>query len=173
MTDCEICAIKGDKLLTLFEDEKNIAFLAERPAAAGHLIAAPKAHHAIMERIPDFEIGSLFILANKLSTALFESLGIQGTNIIIENGIAAHQKQPHVTLHILPRKMDDNLGLTWAPKTLDEEEMATVELKIKESTKNVGAFEDEEKPPEKLEKKEEEIKPDEENYLLKHIRRTA
>ena len=43
-------------------------------------------------------------------------------------------------LHVIPRVENDNINLQWQPKQLTEEEMSTVELKIKEQTKNIGSF---------------------------------
>jgi len=173
MTDCEICLKRSEKDLMLFEDEKNLVFLSDAPAALGHSIVSPKEHRPILESIPDFDIGDLFKIANKVSSSLFESLNIQGTNIIIQNGTAANQDAPHFTMNVIPRSENDNLGLTWQPRQLDEEEMSTIELKIKEFTKSIGAFEEVKKEPLKIESKVEKIKESTDNYLLRQIRRIA
>ena len=170
MTDCSVCQ-KKESMLKVAQVEKNFAFLADPPAVTGHLIVSPNSHNPILDTIPDFDVGSLFIMANKLSTALFETLPIQGTNIIIQNGVGADQSAPHCILHVLPRKENDGLDFTWSPRTIDEEQMSTIELKIKEAAKNVGVFEKEKKEPMKIETKVEELKDTVDNYLIKQINR--
>ncbi len=169
---CETCdLIKGKKGL-LYEDEQMAILLAPKPAAAGHIILAPKKHAAILEQVPDFVVGKMFDKANKASIAVFETLGAEGTNIIANNGIAAGQTTNHFLLNVIPRKENDGLKLLWQPKQLSEEEMSTIELKLRDESKNIGVFEKEEEKPKEI-RKPEEIKEEkeEENYLLKQLER--
>jgi histidine triad (HIT) family protein len=117
-------------------------------------------------------MGKLLDKANKVSIAVFETLGAQGTNIIVNNGVAAGQTANHCVVHVLPRRENDGLDFTWQTKQLSEEEMSTVELKLKDEAKNVGVFE-QEKPKPKEAPKPEEIKKaeDEINYLIEQLKR--
>ena len=172
MSECKICEAIKEKEELIYEDKDVIAILSTEPASAGHIILSPKKHYPIIEQIPDYEFGHLFHIANKLSIAVFETVGCQGTNIIIENGVAAGQTVPHVTIHIIPRNENDGLNFQWNPKTLSEEEMSTVELKVREEAKSIGGFEKEKKKEAiKLEKKKEKISSEEENYLIKQLTR--
>ncbi len=168
MSDCLVCGMKEEKNLLLYEDDKTFAFLHPSPCTAGHIVLAGKDHKTILEQIPDFVVKELFAKANKLSVALFESLGAEGTNIIMQNGIAAGQHLPHATVHIIPRRMNDGLNLLWKPKQLSEDEMSTAELKLKEGAKNIGEFEKEAPKPKEI--KEEKISA-EEDYRMKHLKR--
>ncbi|HLD88880.1 MAG TPA: HIT domain-containing protein [Candidatus Nanoarchaeia archaeon] len=178
LADCEICdRIKTGNLKKLYDDEKVIAFLAPAPATPGHILVAPKEHFAIIEQVPDFIVAKTGVVANKVSIAMFESMNIQGTNLLINNGVPAGQKYAHFTVNIVPRRENDGMNFAWTPRQLTEEEMSTVELNLKEFTKNLGAFEAEEPKPIVLDRKEPsemekgaEI-PDEENYLLKQLKR--
>ncbi len=170
--NCAVCELVEKKQGLIFEDEQIAMLLAPKPATAGHLILVPKQHAAILEQVPDSVIGKLLDKANKASIAVFEALGAQGTNIIVHNGIAAGQTTNHATLNILPRRENDGLNLAWQPQQLSEEEMSTVELKLKEETKNIGAFEKEKPKPKELPKPQEIKEEDEEeNYLLKQLKR--
>ena len=151
---CEICEIIKSKKGKLYEDDKIIAFIAPRPCTAGHVMIAPKEHHPILEQIPDFIVGEMFAKANKISMATFETIGAEGTNLLMQNGIAAGQKHNHAVLHVIPRRENDGLNLLWKPRQLSEEEMSTVELKVKKETEGVGAFEQEEEKPVEEEKPE-------------------
>jgi len=143
---CKICdKIKKEIKLKIYEDEKVIVFIEETPAVLGQITLVPKGHFPILEQVPDFIVNHLMIIANKLSSALFDSLNIQGTNILMNNGVTAGQKHSHFSISIIPRTENDNINLEWQPKQLDEEEMSTIELKIKEHTAHIGAFEKENK----------------------------
>lgn len=134
MTACEICeGIKNHSLKILYQDEKIIAFLEDNPASVGHIIVAPITHFAIIEQVPDDLLAYCAIMANKLSTILFESLNIQGTNLIIQNGLPAGQKYNHAYLNILPRTETDGLEIMWNPKQISEQDMAQIELGLKDN----------------------------------------
>src|SRR3989338_4382063 len=107
-------------------------------ANAGHCFVMPKNHYPIIEQVPDTEIGKMFQVSNKISTAIFESLGAQGTNVFVANGIPAGQTVAHFMINVIPRKENDGIGLQWVPKQLSEEEMSTVELKLKENMQGVA-----------------------------------
>jgi len=173
MTECPYCEVvngKG-KMQKIFEDDKILAILNPHPATIGHILLFPKEHKPILENVKDYDIAYMFKVANKLSTAAFESLGSQGTNIIIQNGIAAGQKIAHFCIHIIPRREGDGLDFTWQPRQLNEEEMSTIELQLKEETKNLGEFEKEDEKIVEVNKEPEEIKTKGDNYLIKQLRR--
>jgi histidine triad (HIT) family protein len=171
MTDCKICdMIEKNEFKKIYEDEKTVAALSDEPVSEGHILIIPKKHYSIIEQIPDYEFGDIFSLANKISISLFESLRLQGTNIFIQNGVGAGQKHNHSVIHLIPRMANDNINLGWQPKQLNEEEMSTVELKIKEPVKTVGYFEKEKPKPVELDR-EPEVISDEEDYLVKSLRR--
>ncbi len=168
---CEICGlIKTGKLKKLYEDKNIIAVLNPGPSVNGHIWLMPKNHYTIIEQVPDYIIAHLFNMANKISVSLFEALGAEGTNLIVQNGIAAGQKHSHFMIDLIPRSGNDGLSFEWQPKQLTEEEMSTIELRVKEETKNIGAFEEEKPEPVNMDK-EKEILSDEENYLVKQLRR--
>lgn len=172
--DCILCKIVKARKDLIYEDKDAIAVLAEKPAAIGHIIIIPKIHYQIIEQIPDYEIASLLNIANKISSAVFEALQVKGTNIMIQNGVAAGQTIPHVSIHIIPRDENDGINFQWQPKQLNEEQMSTVELNLKKGSESIGQFElEEKKEPIKLEKKTEKIKETKkgENYLIKHLER--
>ena len=168
MIECTFCELMKRKANVLFENEKICLMLSPEPATPGHLIVLPKQHAPILEAIPDYVVKEMFVNANKASTALFETLGAQGTNLLIQNGEPAGQKHNHVLLHILPRFENDKLNLGWQPKKISEDEMSTVELKIKQETGAVGGFEREKEKPIEVEKAKEITK---EDYRVKHLKR--
>lgn len=170
MNECLFCELKEseDKI---YEDEKVVAVLLKKAANPGEVLIIPREHYPIMEQVPDYVVAHMGVLSNKISMAIFEAMKVQGTNILISNGVAAGQKMPHFSIRIVPRMLNDGLSLNWNPKQLTEEEMSTVELKLKEETKNIGAFEKEKKEPEKIERKAEKLSKEREDYLIRQLTR--
>ena len=170
---CLVCQIIDNNIPSkkIYEDEYVMAVLDVNGAVPGHCFIMPKSHYPIIEQVPDIEIGRLFQASNKISSAIFESLGAQGTNIFIANGIPAGQTVAHFTINVIPRKENDGINLQWQPKQLNEEEISTVELKLKEQTKNMGHFEKEEKKPRVHAPKTASLSEEEEEYFTTQMRR--
>ncbi|MFO8016934.1 MAG: HIT domain-containing protein [Candidatus Woesearchaeota archaeon] len=156
--DCPFCQKMASKDEKLYEDEKVAVMLSDTPATIGHLLVMPKEHYPIIEQVPDFIVEHALKVANKISVAVFETLKVQGTNIIVNNGIAAGQDSAHFMIHVIPRKENDGLNLQWQPKQMGEEEMSTIELQLKEETKNIGSFQKEKEEPVEMSTEREEIK---------------
>ncbi|KHO46463.1 MAG: Hit-like protein involved in cell-cycle regulation [archaeon GW2011_AR3] len=197
---CMVCqAVASGTGMAVYEDDEVVAYLDENPAAYGHLAVIPKSHHPIIEETPDYLVNHVFQVVNKLSVVVFEELKVQGTNILVSNGIAAGQDLPHFMVNIIPRTEGDGLNFQWQAKHLSEEEMSTVEIVLKEQSASIGAFElkkkdeaivlgkpeeiissakERKKEPKAEEKKEEkadepQAETEEENYLIRHLRRIA
>jgi len=159
---CQLALIKSPR--TIYEDDLVKAVLVEKPTTPGHTLIIPKNHFTILEQLPDAELSRIFTISNKISTAIFESLNMHGTNLIVKNGVASGQEHAHFSAHVVPRVENDGLNFEWKTKQLGEEEMSTVELMLKS-----GQEEKVEKPIEI--KPKEELKDDGENYLIKQLRR--
>ncbi|MFC1752344.1 HIT family protein [Thermoproteota archaeon] len=168
--DCPYCQIIWDKeKKKIYEDDKVVAVLEQKPSSQGHVLVMPKEHYPIIEQVPDFLVSHVFAIANKISVALFESLNAQGTNIIVNNGIAAGQESAHFLINVIARREGDGLDFQWQPKQLSEEEMSTIELQIKEQTKSIGEFEGEKAKPIEMDGKAKKISGDEDNYMWKRF----
>ena len=151
--------------------------LKDSALAPGQLLVFPKKHYTIMEMVPDNLLRKCSLLANKASMALFEGLGCQGTNLLVQNGVSAGQQIPHFSFEIIPRTENDALNFQWKPKPFMEEEIGPVFSLLKEAAADI--YVDEKKPEPKketlvLKDKDTEImvaKEGKNNYLLKSIRR--
>lgn len=170
---CLVCQIAAGRIPSkkIYEDDLSLAVLDVNGANPGHCFVFPKNHYPIIEQVPDAEIGKLFQVSNKISTAIFESLGAQGTNIFVANGVPAGQTVAHFTINIIPRNENDGINLQWQPKQLSEEEMSTVELKLKEQAKNVGHFEQEKKTQKAYAPKQVILSDEEEESFSRQLRR--
>lgn len=173
---CDYCEIirKRIKAEIVYEDEEVMAFVKDFGTFPGQVCLVPKEHYTILELVPEGVAKHLFQAANKLSVAIFESLGVQGTNIIIQNGTAAGQKIPHLGIEIIPRREGDGLNFQWKTKQLLEEEMDTAYLMLKEEGEKIIIGAEEKKKKEVFHDEKTEMvveKEGEENYLLKQLRR--
>ena len=170
MVECDFCRF-ADSEFVVFEDAKVVAVLTQSPANPGHVIVVPREHFTILEQVPDFVAGHLFAVANRISTAMFEVLRSTGTNIIVENGVCAGQKIPHLGINIIPRMENDGLGFAWPPLKLSEDDFSNAEFQLKEAAKNIGGFEKEKPTTINADKKTELLSPDEDDYLVRQLRR--
>ena len=86
--ECDICKIvdNKDSFNVIYEDELCFAMLHEAPGNIGHAIVIPKTHFPIFEEVPDDILERCFLVANRISVAVFETLGAHGTNILVNNG---------------------------------------------------------------------------------------
>ncbi len=170
MSGCPICELVERKEGLVYEDDKIAALLAPVPASVGHVWVVPKKHASILEQVPDFVVGEMFAKINKLTIALFESLKPEGTNVIVQSGAAAGQVLPHAIVHVLPRMQGDGLNLQWKPVQVAEDDMGTLELKLKDAASSIGVFETEPQKPVEVETPKE-VPVVEDDYQIRQLRR--
>lgn len=168
---CEYCELLVAKNLLIYEDETVAALLAPKPSGLGHILVIPKEHHTIMEHVPDDVTVKMFNLANQMSLLLFNNLQVKGTNIFLENGIAAGQEVAHVALQVLGRLPEDGLDFQWEPKELSDEEMTEVEKRIKGGINIFLGTPEGGQLPQEQQKQSEVIEDDEDNYLTRQLHR--
>jgi histidine triad (HIT) family protein len=168
MSDCLFCQLIQKKVNLMFENDKVFAMLSPEPVAPGHIIVLPKEHAPVIWSVPDFIVADMFKVANKIGVAAFEALGAQGTNMLVQIGPPAGQRDSHTLLNVIPRFENDNLQIGWQPKPSDEGELSKLEGLIKDETKNVGLFEREKPKPIEMEKPKEMPK---EDYRIRQLRR--
>jgi len=172
MTSCTVCQKIQKKQDVLYEDEHLIALLDDKPATPGQMQLIPKEHYPIIEVVPDFIVGNMFVVANKLSTVAFETLGAEGTNLVVQNGLTAGQHDPHFLVNIIPRKQGDGVDFTWQAQELPDDEASTLALQISEETKAIGGFQKEKAQPLQIDTPQEQVEGDEEtNYMIRQLRR--
>ncbi|HLC81776.1 MAG TPA: HIT family protein [Candidatus Nanoarchaeia archaeon] len=123
MDNCEYCGLLQRDWQIVASSEDVVIAVKDKVAVLGQITIFPKEHFTIMELVPEPVLQQCLILANKASTAIFETLGSQGTNVLIRNGLGAGQDVPHFGIEVIPRKEDDGLNLRWEPRPLSEDEI--------------------------------------------------
>jgi histidine triad (HIT) family protein len=120
--NCRFCQIvAGDESAHLvFEDERTIAFLDNRPLFPGHSLLVPRDHHETLADLPGDLLEPLFANAQRLSVAVPKAMRKPGSFVALNNVVS--QSVPHVHVHVVPRKPKDGLrGFFWPRTKYDSE----------------------------------------------------
>lgn len=133
MENCIFCKIASGEIpaTTLYEDQDFRVILDLGPASKGHALILPKEHYANIYEIPEELAGKAMILAKKMANVLTCALKCDGFNIVQNNGEPAGQTVFHFHMHLIPRYEGDQVGLTWNPGSLTEEDKEEILSKVK------------------------------------------
>jgi histidine triad (HIT) family protein len=129
--NCIFCKIVAGQIpsFKLLEDDETIAFMDINPVNPGHALAVAKGHWPTVDVIPSEVLGAVARSAQRVAMAVMKELKPVGVNLLQANGVGAGQSVPHLHIHIMPRRPDDNLVLNWQPKP---GEMAEIEAMCKQ-----------------------------------------
>lgn len=112
-----ICGIVAGEIVTelVHRDEQLIAFLDHRPVFKGHVLVCPMRHVGTLPELPSELVTPLFTLVQRVSTAVVDGLGAEGSFTGINTVVS--QSVPHLHVHVIPRSRGDGLrGFFW-PRT--------------------------------------------------------
>lgn len=139
MTDsCPFCAVAAhaEPAHVMHEDADTVAFLDRRPVFKGHVLLVPRRHVVTLADLPAELISPLFAVAQRLSSAMVDGLGAQGSFVAVNNVVS--QSVAHLHVHIVPRTKGDGLrGFFW-PRTryVDEDEATDYAVRIGAALRN-------------------------------------
>ena len=127
MDNCKFCKIINRKIPSwvVYENEKVIAFLPEKPEVYGHTLVVPKQHYADLYDVPEDILCELIKVSKKITIAYKENINSTGMNLMHASGVDGQQSIFHFHIHLLPRFKDDKLN-TWPnlPKIeIDKDEL--------------------------------------------------
>jgi histidine triad (HIT) family protein len=130
---CLFCQIARGEVQahTVLESPELLAFLDHRPLFKGHTLLVPRAHVETLDDLPGAQLAPFLEAAQRISRALREALGAEGTFVAMNNRVS--QSVPHLHCHIVPRRKGDGLkGFFW-PRTryADDAEMGRVAAAIR------------------------------------------
>ena len=93
------------------EDADSIAFMDIQPVNNGHVLVVPREHYESLLDVPP-QIGlHLFKVTMQLANAVRCVTGSDDMNIVVNNGAAAGQDEPHYHVHIIPRRPADGFDI--------------------------------------------------------------
>jgi len=130
---CVFCSIiRGEVPAAVVLDEPEVvAFLDARPVFVGHVLVVPRRHHVTLADLPAPLLPVLFGAVQRLSAAVPDALGAQGT--FVANNNVVSQSVAHLHVHVVPRTKGDGLkGFFW-PRTryLDDSHQAATATSIR------------------------------------------
>ena len=116
-TDCLFCRIVSGQVPAdvVLDEPEVVAFLDVRPVFKGHVLVVPRRHHVVLADLPAEDLATLMAVVQRVSRAVVEGLGAQGSFVAMNNTVS--QSVPHLHVHVVPRTKGDGLrGFFW-PRT--------------------------------------------------------
>jgi len=131
--DCIFCKIVLGQLpcFKVFEDDATLAFMDTYPANDGHCLVIAKEHYPTIFEITDEVLAAVSRSISRVARAVNQALSPEGLNLVQANGPGAHQSVKHFHVHVLPRKLGDDLKLNWGVKPGDPDTIAAFAKKIR------------------------------------------
>ncbi len=121
--DCVFCAIAAGEVAAeaVHTEPDALAFLDSRPLFHGHTLLIPRQHPETLADLPEEQVGELFTLARRLSVAVRDAMGAEGSFVAINNRVS--QSVPHLHIHVVPRVQGDGLrGFFWPRRKYESAE---------------------------------------------------
>ncbi|QVK17945.1 HIT family protein [Mycoplasmatota bacterium] len=137
MNNCLFCKIVNKEIpgVTIYEDEKIIAFLDISQITKGHTLIIPKKHYENVFEIDEETISHLYKQVPKIAKAIMNAFQAKGLNVVNNNGEAAGQTVFHYHVHLIPR-YNDNDGFraiyTCHMDKYSKEDLENIALRIQE-----------------------------------------
>ena len=109
--DCVFCAIIAERVAAsrVYEDDATVVFPDLRQPTAAHLLVVPKQHVEMVYDLAPDQAARLMQAVVLTAQVLRRTLRPEGLSIWQSNGSAAHQKVPHMHVHLLVRQPGDEL----------------------------------------------------------------
>jgi len=131
MSNCIFCSIVDGSIPSyeVYQDEYFKVIMDRYPCAKGHVLIMPKRHVADIYGLNAEEAAALIPLAQRVAEKIRDVLGMDGLNLLQNNGKAAGQVVDHFHLHLLPRYENDGIRFGGKPTDPPLEELEqTAEL---------------------------------------------
>ena len=121
---CIFCMIAEGQIPShkIYEDDVCLAFLDLSQANLGHTLIVPKKHYSNIIDLDNDIAGHLFKVTSKLTKAISTALNVNDFNILNNCGEVAGQSVHHFHIHIIPRKLNDNIKIELSSNKLSDEE---------------------------------------------------
>jgi len=121
---CIFCKIIAGTIPSykLYESDQVLSFLDVGPLSRGHALIIPKGHWETLDLVPDEVVADCSIVVKKIGSAIAKHTGMQGWNVLQNNGAVAGQVVMHVHFHAIPRSEGDGLGFRWPAGKLDKDD---------------------------------------------------
>jgi histidine triad (HIT) family protein len=131
--NCVFCKIVAGQIpcFKLLEDDATVAFMDINPAHDGHCLVVAKEHYPTVFEISDDAFAAVARSVRKVARAVNLAISPEGLNLVQANGDGAQQSVKHFHIHVLPRKLGDELKLNWGVKPGDRDMIAVLAERIR------------------------------------------
>ncbi|HBO9692870.1 TPA: HIT family protein, partial [Pseudomonas aeruginosa] len=100
------------------EDEHFIVLLDIFPLRPAHVLIVAREHAPHLSDLSAAARDALLALAERIGRALRRAgFGVEGINLLLNDGVAANQHVAHLHLHLIPRRRGDLPRLLWRALT--------------------------------------------------------
>lgn len=130
--NCVFCKIIDGALpcFKVYEDDDVLAFMDIAGDVDGHLLVVPKKHVKSILDCDGETLAHLMTAVKRISNHLVDNCGYDGVNLLNASDESAGQSVPHFHIHIIPRKVGDELD-TWPKFNGATREIEEIYEKIK------------------------------------------
>lgn len=131
--NCIFCKIVAGQIpcFKLWDDAATLAFMDINPGNPGHALAIAKEHWENLAALPVTLLGPVLETAQRVARAIEKALRPDGINLVQANGPGAAQSVFHFHIHVLPRRLNDNLAMNWGHRPGDMAAVKAVHEKLR------------------------------------------
>jgi histidine triad (HIT) family protein len=131
--DCVFCGIVRGAVAShvVHEDAETLAFLDINPAADGHTLVVPKLH---ARDLLDIDIALAAAVMRSVKTVaehIDRVLAPDGLTLLQANRPAGWQDVFHFHVHVVPRRLHDELVQPWTPRPADPGVLESVARRLR------------------------------------------
>ena len=138
--NCIFCKIANGMIPseTIYEDDMFRVILDLGPASRGHALILPKQHYKDICDLEEETAKKVLPLAAKIGSAMKNSLGCAGFNVVQNNGKEAGQTVFHFHVHLIPRYEEGPVMVSWMRGEADRGELAQTGAAIRSALQSEG-----------------------------------
>lgn len=131
--NCIFCKIVAGTVpsFKLAEDARSFAMLDINPANQGHALVLSRTHAATLTASDDADLAAVIAMARRVAAAIETVLKPDGINLLQANGKGAAQSVAHFHVHVLPRRLGDDLAMNWQLVPGDREALAAMATRLR------------------------------------------
>ena len=115
---CIFCRLVAGEIPAsrVYEDEQTLAFMDLGQVNPGHTLVAVKRHATDLLDLTADEAAAAMRTAHRVAQAVKKAFDPPGLTLLQCNGQAGDQTVFHFHIHVVPRHVDDGVGLSWPRK---------------------------------------------------------
>lgn len=116
MSECTFCKmIRGEiPFDKIYENERVLAFLDDKPINPGHSLVIPKTHYATLFDISPEDLMECIRISQRIAPVILRAANASGLNLVQNNNDSAGQSVDHVHFHLIPRHDQDGFLTKWS-----------------------------------------------------------